>query len=148
MQAHSNDITNTIDETRDVYQTDSCFRQRRIIGFDSEVVGIWVIGYAERTPTTEEQTGLDVWRLFEWSGTPRRRDLEDVERGRVRQSLRRTKVKVRLRPERVHLVVLQDGLGRKPTGWGEVLSRISSREGRVGMTPPAGDEGVLQHRKG
>ena len=61
IQAHSNGITSTIDEMREVYQTDSCVRQRRIEGCRSEIVGIWDVGYAERILTTSyrvEQVGL------------------------------------------------------------------------------------------
>ena len=66
IQAHSNGITSTIDEMREVYQTDSCFRQRRMRALDSEIVGIWVAGYAEGTPTMAtrvEQAGLLIFLI-------------------------------------------------------------------------------------
>ena len=115
IQAHSNGITSTVDQMGKAYQTDIRVRQRRIRGCDprkSWNIGHWVRrnntynvihGRADRTSYL-----LDIRRLFEWNGTPWRRDLEDVERVWVWQSVRRTKVNARLRLERVRLVVLED----------------------------------------
>ena len=111
IQAHSNGITSTIDEMREVYQTDSCVRQRRIEGCRSEIVEIWVVGYAERTLTTSsrvEQVGLLIFLISGDCLNEVTRVKRTLREAKFDNSLWLTKVNAGLRLERAHLVVLED----------------------------------------
>ena len=89
---------------REVYQTDSCVRQRRIVGFDLEIAGIRVVGYAERTLTTSSRVEQPRLFIFLMSGdcldrvTRLERRTQRTSRGTEFDSpLRRIKVNARLR---------------------------------------------------
>ena len=96
---------------QNVYQTDNCIRQRRIGGFYSGIVGIWVVGYAERTLTTSsrvEQVGLLIFLVSGDCLNEVTRVKRTLREAKFDNSLWLTKVNAGLRLERAHLVVLED----------------------------------------